>query len=275
LTFFHIVVDAFRMTGPEFSDHLTFLRLSLSEAALLLGSSERSVRRWSEDDVPGPVAAAVRAWRELESRGLPWKPDSVSVIERDQDQIERMRSHDEMLAQVMREVEARGGPANPWSVDIERGTATFSHAEVGFHRLANGSFNVSTYRRFDRAPLSNDRPEIADAVYCIAQAFARAATAAEALRAVGDYTRTNAHLFVREGANTLSRTATNQRQQAIARQADALDHLAVEAAEGRAGYSHFEGILRELHQLGFFPETPLVSAVARSMLSVPTPRNPA
>jgi hypothetical protein len=262
------------MTNEEFAKHLAYLRLSVNEAALLLGSSERSVRRWTEEDVPGPVAAAVRAWRELEARRLPWKPDSVSVMERDHDQLERIRAHDELLAQVMREVEARGGPANPWSVDMQRGRATFSHAEVGFHRLANGSFNVSTYRRFDRSPSDDDRPEIADAVYCIAQAFACAATAAEALGAIAHYTRENAHLFVREGASTLMPAATDQRLQAIVRQAEALNTLAGEAVEGRAGYARFEEILRELHRLGFFPKTALVSAVARSMLAVPAPQSP-
>jgi hypothetical protein len=59
------------MTKEELAEHLSYLRLSLSEAALLLGSSERSVRRWAEEGVPGPVAAAVRAWRELEARRLP------------------------------------------------------------------------------------------------------------------------------------------------------------------------------------------------------------
>jgi len=259
------------MTNDEFTDHLTYLRLSLAEAALLLGSSERSVRRWAEDGVPGPVAAAVRAWRELEARRLPWKPDSISVLERDHDQLERIRAHDELLAQVMREVEARGGPANPWAVDIERGRATFSHAEVGFHRLANGGFNVSTYRRFDRSPSDSDRPEIADAAYCIAEAFARAAVSAEALRAVADYTRKHAELFVRDGPALPTPAAKAQREQAIFRQADALASLADGVAQGRGAYGDFEEILRELHRLGFFPETRLVSAVAHSMLTRPAP----
>jgi hypothetical protein len=262
------------MTHAEFSEHLSFLRLSLSEAAMLLGVSERSVRRWAEEGVPGPAAAAVKAWRELEERRLPWKPDSISVLERDHDQLERIRAHDQLLAQVMREVEARGGPANPWSVDIERGRATFSHADVGFHRLANGGFNVSTYRRFDRSPSDDDRPEIADAVYCIAQAFARAAAAAEALKAVARYTHEHAHLFAREGPNMLTPSATEQRRQAITRQAQELETLSEEASGGRARYARFEEILRELHRLGFFPETSLVSSVAHSMLSVPAPRAP-
>jgi hypothetical protein len=262
------------MSKEEFAEHLSYLRLSLAEAAVLLGSSERSVRRWTEESVPGPVAAAVRAWRELESRRLPWKPDTISVLERDQDQLDRIRAHDEALAQVIREVEARGGPAEPWAVDLERGRATFSHAEVGFHRLANGGFNVSTYRRFDRTPSDADRLEIADAAYCIAQAFSRAAASAEALRALARYTREHGHLFVREGPAMLSPSDAEQRRQAIEKQADAIDTLAVEVEAGRASYAHFEEILRELHRLGFFPETSLVSAVARNMLAAPALRSP-
>jgi|SRR5579859_653560 len=261
------------MTKEEFAEHLAYLRLSLAEAALLLDSSERSVRRWTEESVPGPVAAAVRAWRELESRRLPWKPDTISVMERDQDQIDRIRSHDEVLVQILREVEERGGPAAPWAVDLEHCRATFSHAEVGFYRLANGGFNVSTYRRFDRPPSDDDRLEIADAAYCIAQAFSRAATSAEALRAIASYTREHAHVFVRQGPAMLTPAATEQRREAISKQADAVDSLATEVEGGRGTYAQFEEVLREMQRLGFFPETALVSAVARSMLSAPALRS--
>jgi len=257
------------MTKGEFSEHLSFLQLSLSEAALLLGASERSVRRWTEEEVPGPVAAAVRAWRELELRRLPWKPDSVSIIERDHDQIDRIRNHDELLAQVIREVEARGGPANPWSVDIERGRATFGHAEVSFHRLANGNFNVSTYRRFDRTPSDIDRPEIADAVYCIAESFGRSITASKAIQAVAAFVRQHDQLSIRDEASTSSPAGIDQRRQAIVRQATVLDSLAEEVAVGRGGYRQFEEIIRELHRLRIFPDTSLISAVAREMLTIP------
>jgi hypothetical protein len=259
------------MTNDEFLEHLTSLRLTTAEAAQLLGASDRSVRRWAEDGVPGPAAAAVRAWRLLEERRLPWKPDSISILERDQDQLDRIRAHDQLLAQVMVEVEQRGGPSNPWTVDIGKGRATFSHSEVGFYKLQNGGFSVSTYRRLDRTPTDADKPEIADAVYCIAKAFARAATARDALRDIADYTRRNAHYFVQEGPGSLSPTAAAKRRRAIEQQADALDALAAAAGEGRASYGKFEEVLSELHHLGFFPETALVSAVAHSLVGGATP----
>ena len=59
----------------------------------------------------------------------------------------------------------------------------------------------------------------------------------------------------------------DQRRQAIIKQAEAIETLAGEVAVGRGSYAQFEEILRELHRLGFFPETALVSAVARNMLA--------
>jgi hypothetical protein len=43
-----------------------------------------------------------------------------------------------------------------------------------------------------------------------------------------------------------------------------MEGLADEAEQGRAKYEKFESMLGELHKLGFFPETALVSAVARA-----------
>ena len=66
----------------------------------------------------------------------------------------------------------------------------------------------------------------------------------------------------------------DQRRQAIIKQADAIEALADEVAAGRGSYAQFEEILRELHRLGFFPETALVSVVARNMLAATALRSP-
>src|SRR5580700_7118768 len=98
------------MTAPELNKHLAALQVTPAEAAQLLGVSPRTVRRWLEgEDVPGPAEAALRAWRTLADRHLPWKPDSVSIFEDDQDQIARYRRHTEELGAVLKRVEARGG----------------------------------------------------------------------------------------------------------------------------------------------------------------------
>jgi hypothetical protein len=261
------------MTSSEFVEELSKLNLTPDEAAQLLGVSERSVRRWSEgESIPGPVEAALRAWRHLHARNLPWKPDSVSVFQNDEDQIRRIRNHDELLSQLMSEVEARGGPTNPWAVDLEKQRATFGAAEVSFNRLLNGGFSPSTYRRLDRTPTDNDRLEIQDACYCIAQAFSRAREINQALIDIADYTRTHAGTFVQDGPASLSPADAARRTGKIATLADELNGLAASALTGQALYAQFETILRSLHRLGFFPELDLVSAVARSMLQPPVAR---
>lgn len=260
------------MSKHEFAEHLAALKLSFPEAAQLLGVSERTTRRWVEgESVPGPVEAALRAWRRLDTQCLPWKPDSVSVFWDDQDQLRRIREHDQLLDALMREVEARGGPSTYWAVDLAKQRATLGPAEVSFHKLLQGGFSPTTYRRVDRAPTDDDRREIQDACYCIAQAIARARTANKALIEIAEYTRQHAALFVREGPASPSAAEVTRRVETINMLGDELNGLASSALEGNALYAKFEGILDALHRLGFFPEQELVSAVARSMIG-PAPR---
>jgi len=260
------------MSNQEFLEHLSALNLGLAEAAQLLGVSERTARRWAEgESVPGPVEAALRAWRRLDAQCLPWKPDSISVFQNDQDQIRRIREHDQLLDSLMREIEARGGPSTYWAVDLVKQRATLGPAEVSFHTLRQGGFSPTTYRRVDRAPTDDDRPEIQDACYCIAQAIARARVANKALIEIAEYTRQHSSLFVREGPAMPSTAELTRRVEAINTLADELNGLASSALKGNAAYAKFEGILDALHRLGFFPEQRLVSAVARSMIG-PAPR---
>jgi hypothetical protein len=256
------------MTDQELTDHFSILRVSHAEAAQLLGVSPRTLRRWLEgEDVPGPAEAALRAWRTLAERHLPWKPDSVSIFENDQDQIARHRRHTEELAAVLKRVEARGGARNPWTVDLERCTAIFGHFEVGFYKLQSGGFSLSTYRRKDQRPdLSRDMLDIEDAAFCIARAFAKTRTSPAALTAVADYTRKHSSIFVVDGPNLLDRSEKARRQKMIESIADKLDKLAVAAAEGRAKYQDFESLLGELHAVGFYPEMSLISDVAHSLV---------
>ncbi len=260
------------MSKHEFLEYLSSLKLSFSEAAQFLGVSERTARRWTEgESVPGPVEAALKAWRRLDDQGLPWKPDSISIFRDDQDQLRRMREHDQLLDTLMRQVEARGGPSTYWAVDLAKQRATFGSAEVSFHKLQQGGFSPSAYRRVDRAPTEEDRCEIQDACYCIAQAIARARLANKALVEIAEYTRQHATKFARERTLSLDAAEATRRVEAISQLADELNELASSALEGNALYVKFEGILDALHRLGFFPEQELVSAVARSMIG-PAPR---
>ncbi|MGA2492774.1 MAG: hypothetical protein ABSF67_07450 [Roseiarcus sp.] len=256
------------MTIAELNEHLAALQVMPAEAAQLLGISSRTLRRWLEgEDVPGPAEAALRAWRTLADRHLPWKPDSVSIFEDDQDQIARQRRHAEALAAMLKRVEARGGASNPWTIDLQKCTATFGHFEVGFYKLQSGGFSLSTCRRRDELPdLARDMPDIEDATYCIANAFARARTSSAALRAVANYTREHSAIFVVDGPKLLNRSEKTRRQKTIESVADKIDRLAAGALEGRAKYQEFESLLRELHASGFYPLMSLISDVAHAMV---------
>lgn len=260
------------MSAREFGAQLHALRLPFAEAAQLLGVSERSVRRWTEsEEVPGTAAAAVRAWRHLDDHHLPWKPDAVSIFQDDQEQIRRMRDHSGVLCALIEEVEAAGGPANQWVVDIPKRRARTGHAEVSFYMLRNGGFSPSTYRRLDGvSPKEADRSDARDASYCIAQAFAKTRAANKALIAVAEYTTQHANVFVRDGAALLSPDEVERRTRLITGLAVRVNDLALAATDGEATYAQFEAIIEEMRTLGFYPAGPLVSDVARHMFAPPT-----
>jgi hypothetical protein len=255
------------MTAMELGQYLTHLKLDQPEASQLLGVNPRTLRRWLEgEEVPGLAEAALRAWRALHDRNLPWKPDSVSLFKDDQNQIELHRLHTIEMAEVYKRVEARGGPAHPWSVDLSKNSATFGPFEVGFYNLASGGFSVSSYRRLDGPPDSaRDMPFLEEAAYSISKAFEKARASVPALKAVAQYTRKHSSAFVTDGPRRLTADQRAGRQQKIEALADKLDELAGAAGSGKASYAEFENILNKLHALGFYPEISLISAVAKSM----------
>ena len=165
--------NADMMTGSEFDQYLLRLGLTPAEAAQLLSVNARTVRRWLDgEEVSGPAEQAIRAWIRLHDRHLPWRPDSASIIDNDQDQIARHRSHAITLNDLLARVEARGGARLPWNVDWDRGHATLGPMEVSFYKLLNGGFSLGTYTRKDGYPdVERDIEIIEDAAYCIAQAL--------------------------------------------------------------------------------------------------------
>ncbi len=161
------------MSDGESRLTLSRLELSPSEAAQLLGVAPRTIRRWLDgEDIPGPAEQALRAWIRLHDRNLPWRPDTESVVQDDQDQIARHRAHAIQLDELLARVEGRGGPRVPWSVDRGRQIATLGPMEVSYYRLANGSFSLANYRRKDGEPdVQRDWEAIEDAAASIAQAM--------------------------------------------------------------------------------------------------------
>jgi len=87
-----------------------------------------------------------------------------------------------------------------------------------------------------------------------------------ALKALGNYVRTNSGSFVIDSPRMLTSVATMQRTQRIEALADKLDELGGKAAEGLADYQQFDTVLGELHNVGFFPDSELVSAAAAALV---------
>ena len=255
------------MTNQQLHEHLEALRLTPAEAAQLLGVSTRSVQRWIDgEEVPGPAAVALQAWRTLDERRLPWMPDAGSIFGDDQDQIQLHNRHAEELAELIRKVEARGGVKTRWTVDISKGRATFGPFLVTFYKLQSGSFSPSNCRRLDM-PFDSirDRGVIEDAYYCISKAISSIPVIHAALSDVAKYIRDHSAIFVRNGPALLIPEKAAQHQRLIEIQADKIDALAESSLEGAATYAQFEAILSELHRLGFYPDLALISRVAHGM----------
>lgn len=266
------------MASSEFRAHLQALRLPYSEAADLLGVSERSVRRWNDGDgeaVPGPVEAALRAWLALDQRHLPWKPDTVSIFQRDIDQMQRMREHNLVLHEVLKQVEARNGPTHAWSVDIPQGRASFGPHQVGFHKLAAGGFNISTYHRKGDGPAQPDQADLEDAVYAIALAFARARRQNAALLALAKYLQEIPDHVVGDGPAPTSPEERARHRQTLAMIADELIALAGGALEGSAQRAQYEKLEEALHRISVYPPIHFISDIAQSFLGRLNPELPA
>ncbi len=165
------------MDGAELNEYLGLLELTQADLAARLGVTARTVRRWQTGEQPIPpwVTEVLGAWRQLHTRNLPWGADLESVWYGDDDQIRRHQDHDKALAQILLRVNARGGPAAPWRVNLRDHSATLGPITVRFYRLASDSFSLANYRRSDmRSNVNRDQPLIEDAVAAFAAAVSDA-----------------------------------------------------------------------------------------------------
>jgi hypothetical protein len=257
------------MTSLELTEHLSRLGLNQTEVAQLLGISARTVRRWVEgEEIPGPAEAALRAWRRLSERNLPWRPDSVSIVEDDQEQISKHRQLALDLDGLLRRVEARGGPSIPWTVNMHESRATLGSVEVSFYKLQNGGFSLSYYTRRDMPPdAQRDQQLIEDAAFCIAKEFEKNGKRAAALNAVADDVKSRSTEFGSYGPNVLDRDTKQIQQQRIEALADQIADLAAKAAQGLPTTpQQFYAVQSEISGLGFATNRELVSAVARTYI---------
>src|SRR5471030_1153509 len=160
------------MTSSQLQEQLGTLQLAPAEAAQLLSVDLRTIRGWLDGEaIPGPVEQTFLAWRRLHDHKLPWRPDSVAIVEDDQQQIAAHRAH--AIAELIGRVEGRGGARLPWTVDRACNRAVLGPMEVSYYPLADGGFSLANYTRKDRAPdVHRDRDLIEDAAYCIAKDLA-------------------------------------------------------------------------------------------------------
>ena len=155
------------MNGTELGKSLDTLGLTQADLAARLGVTARSVRRWQANKQPIPlwVREIISVWQQLHSRQLPWGADLASIWYGDIDQITRHMEHDTALAALLKRVEARGGPAAPWRINLTDYSATLGKITIYFYRLASGGFSLASYRRGDIPPDSRrDQSLIEDAV---------------------------------------------------------------------------------------------------------------
>jgi transcriptional regulator with XRE-family HTH domain len=257
------------MSAIQVRQALAGLGLTQQEAATLLGVSPRSVRRWLEGEaIAGPAEAALRAWQQLEARGLAWRPDSVTLFEENQQRIAVYRQEAMHLDALLERVAARGGPRLPWKVDLSECHATMEWASLSFYKLQHGGFSPSVYRRSDQQSppdVERDRELIEDALYCIAAAFQKSERRARALRAVADHARKHSNMFVTSGPRMLEDAERRQRQYSIEAVAERLDLLASQTLAGdKTNYQQFEKLRGALAGFGFATDRTQVSEVARS-----------
>jgi hypothetical protein len=85
-----------------------------------------------------------------------------------------------------------------------------------------------------------------------------------ALKAVAEYVRRSSSFFVAGTPRVLDPETRSRHMQRVTALAGEIDKLADAAAGGPVTYQPFEAILRELHKSGVWPESSLVSEVARA-----------
>jgi hypothetical protein len=88
-----------------------------------------------------------------------------------------------------------------------------------------------------------------------------------ALKAVAEYTRRNAKVFVTDGPRLMAPEVREQRVRLIGGIANQLDDLGDAVFNSPVNYGDFESLLHMLHKAGFWPENALVSDVAHAFIA--------
>lgn len=168
--------DQARMTADEARQALDTLGLTREQAARLLRITDRTLRRYLEDDseegggIPGPVEQALLAWLALNERGLPWRPDALPLNTFLPEHLARLNMLRQHVLECVERVDGRGGSNLPWDIDEQRGVAKLGTMSLYFYVLPSGGFVPQGYARSDKAPdLERDKSHLEDGIAAIAQ----------------------------------------------------------------------------------------------------------
>lgn len=150
----------------------------------------------------------------------------------------------------------------PWRAGVAKQTLEkFPSKEAAIQRACD-AMNLANFH--DAFIMAGEPPKPLLDKHELRRECERRRNGAEALKAIADYVQRHSSLFVRAGAKLWTPEQAAEQRQRIEEVAAKIAALADPAAKGTATYDQFEPFLGELHKLGFFPETSLVSAVARA-----------
>lgn len=167
------------MKNYQLYDDLNELDIGSYQLAELLDVNVRTVNRWLDGtiDTPMSVERVIAAWKALQSVNLPWRPNEIGIspfdINEMMDLACRHEAHRKRIDEICSAVEARGGSALQWSVDLERSVATSGDFHLTFYRLKDGNISPQTFRRSDGVHPDPVRDQflIEDALYSIKKAI--------------------------------------------------------------------------------------------------------
>lgn len=162
------------MNNGNLKESLVYLGISAPELADLLDVNIRTVQRWISGmtEIPMSTERVLEAWALLQRLGLPWRPDGNHLLSLNdlRRQVELHKANAIEIAELIKKVNARGGAAAPWTVNLSAKKATLEKMWVSFYILPNGGFSPQSYGRTDKEiDVQRDKELIEDAIVCIAE----------------------------------------------------------------------------------------------------------
>jgi hypothetical protein len=152
----------------------------------------------------------------------------------------------------------------PWRAGVARQTLKdFPSKEAAIQRACAA---MDTANFYDAFIMAGSPPQPLLDKYELRLECERRQASAVALKAVADYVGHHSEIFVKDGARLWTPEQTARQRQRIEAVGARIRALADPGEQGTVTYDQFEALLGELHKLGFFPETELVSAVARAFI---------